>query len=86
MLSILNIGLNPHQAIELLSSPIIAEAQSPQDSSRGVFDVRDISPNNNVVIWFNDLEKDSRYSSWPNRIYDVKIWFLFYPTSVIVVI
>ncbi|RHZ80246.1 hypothetical protein Glove_138g61 [Diversispora epigaea] len=67
--SLLNLGLNSNQAIGILSSPIIAKAQSPQDSSRGIFDVRDISPNNNVVVCLNDLEKDSKYSSWPNRIY-----------------
>ncbi|RHZ48667.1 hypothetical protein Glove_543g33 [Diversispora epigaea] len=69
--SFLNLGLNPGQAIGVLSSPIISESQSLQDSSRGVFDVRDISPNNNVVVWLNDIEKDSRYSSWPNRIQDL---------------
>ncbi|RHZ48670.1 hypothetical protein Glove_543g38 [Diversispora epigaea] len=69
--SFLNLSLNPGQAIGVLSLPIISEAQSLQDSSRGVFDVHDISPNSNVIVWLNDIEKDSRYSSWPNRIHDL---------------
>ncbi|CAG8443499.1 5466_t:CDS:10 [Acaulospora colombiana] len=50
VLSLKSLGLNSHQAIDLLSSPIISQAQSPQDSSRGVFDVRDNSPKKNVVV------------------------------------
>ncbi|CAG8531718.1 10008_t:CDS:10 [Diversispora eburnea] len=40
--SFLNLGLNPGQAIGILSSPIISEAQLSQDSPRGVFDVRQL--------------------------------------------
>ncbi|CAG8437569.1 1716_t:CDS:10 [Acaulospora morrowiae] len=71
VLSLKSLGMNSRQAIDLLSSPVISQAQSPQDFSRGVFDVRDTSPNKNVVAWLNDLERDERYAMWPDRIYEL---------------
>ncbi|RIA98379.1 Glycosyltransferase Family 24 protein [Glomus cerebriforme] len=71
VLSLMSLGMNSQQAIDLLASPIISELKSSQDLIKGIFDVRDKSDKKNILIWLNDLEKDERYSSWPTRIFDI---------------
>ncbi|QDS71787.1 hypothetical protein FKW77_009373 [Venturia effusa] len=50
------------EAINLLTHPSIAEAQSSVDVQR--YDWRDQIEGGNVIIWMNDIEKDKRYSQW----------------------
>ncbi|CAI2171010.1 14159_t:CDS:10 [Funneliformis geosporum] len=71
MLSLMSLGMNTQQAVELLASPIISESKSSQELTQGIFDVRDKSEKKNIITWLNDLEKDKRYSHWPSRIYDI---------------
>jgi hypothetical protein len=79
MLSLMSLGMNSQQAVELIASPVISESKSVQDLTKGIFDIRDKSEKKNIIIWFNDLEKDKRYSNWPTRIFDVCLMFcIFY--------
>ncbi|CAG8465507.1 9724_t:CDS:10 [Cetraspora pellucida] len=71
MLSLKSLGLSLQQTVELLASPIISESKYSQDIFRGVFDVRDKSEKEHVVVWLNDLEKEVRYAHWPRRIYEL---------------
>ncbi|CAG8633054.1 10485_t:CDS:10, partial [Funneliformis mosseae] len=71
ILSLISLGMNSQQAVELLASPVISESRSSQELTQGIFDVRDKSEKKNIIVWLNDLEKDKRYSHWPSRIYDI---------------
>ncbi|CAG8465787.1 2505_t:CDS:10 [Scutellospora calospora] len=71
ILSLKSLGLSLQQSLELLASPIIVESKSSQELFRGVFDVRDKSEKEHVVVWLNDLEKDERYAHWPSRIIEL---------------
>ncbi|KAE8868844.1 hypothetical protein PTNB73_03897 [Pyrenophora teres f. teres] len=56
-------GLTGSEVISLLSHPAIAETQTEDEPQR--YDFRDASEGGNVIVWLNDIEKDSRYESWP---------------------
>lgn len=57
------LGLSADDAVKLLSHPILTEAQAGGEEQR--YDYRDDLEGNRVIIWMNNLEKDSRYESWP---------------------
>ncbi|EXJ60060.1 hypothetical protein A1O7_04209 [Cladophialophora yegresii CBS 114405] len=57
-----DLGLTSSEAISLLSSEVIAEAQTNELPQR--FDWRDDSESNEVLMWLNDLEQDKRYNAW----------------------
>lgn len=61
-----DLGLTSSEAIGLLSSEVIAEAQANEMPQR--FDWRDDTETDRVLMWLNDLEKDKRYSSWPTSL------------------
>lgn len=61
-----DIGLSSQDAVKLLSHPLLAEAHADDDSQR--YDFRDELEGGEVIIWMNDLEKDSRYQEFPNDI------------------
>ena len=56
------LGLNPKQAIDVLSSKHIQKALSQGTVLDGVFDASDRNEGGDVVVWLNDLEKDERYT------------------------
>jgi hypothetical protein len=59
------------QAIELLTHPTIAASQSQSDVLEGLFDASDRVEGGSVIVWWNDLEKDSRYKRWSPSLYAV---------------
>jgi UDP-glucose:glycoprotein glucosyltransferase len=61
-----SIGLAPSEAIRLLSSEVIAEAQANESPPR--FDWRDDIEDNKVLMWLNNLEQDKRYAAWPTSL------------------
>ncbi|CAO3644351.1 unnamed protein product [Cunninghamella echinulata] len=63
--SLVQLGGNRKQALELLSSSILETDSSnkEQETIQGVYDVRDKSDEPSV-IWWNDLETDSKYKQW----------------------
>lgn len=57
-----SLGLTSQQAVELLSHGALAAAKAEERALR--FDYRDAIEGGNVIVWLNDLEKDSRYRAW----------------------
>ena len=60
------LGLSAQEAVQLLSDPVITKSQASGQTPR--YDYRDGVEGGNVIIWLNDLEKDSRYKQWPTGI------------------
>ncbi|KAJ5693064.1 hypothetical protein N7462_002487 [Penicillium macrosclerotiorum] len=57
-----DLGLTAQEAVKLLSHPTLAQSQAEDDLQR--YDYRDNLEGGEVIIWMNNLEKDSRYESW----------------------
>ncbi|KZT24849.1 glycosyltransferase family 24 protein [Neolentinus lepideus HHB14362 ss-1] len=62
--SLTSLGLTPTQALDLLTHPAIATAQGGSDVLDGIFDASDRPEGGDVIVWWNDLEKDGRYARW----------------------
>jgi UDP-glucose:glycoprotein glucosyltransferase len=60
-----SLGLSSSEAIQLLSHNALAEATQDEKGLR--FDYRDELEGGGVIIWMNDLERDSRYEQWSNH-------------------
>ncbi|KDQ52112.1 hypothetical protein JAAARDRAFT_198531 [Jaapia argillacea MUCL 33604] len=59
------LSLTRRQAITLLTHPTIAAAQGEEGGVlEGLFDASDRQEGGGVVVWWNDLRKDSRYKKW----------------------
>jgi UDP-glucose:glycoprotein glucosyltransferase len=61
-----DLGLLASEAVSLLSSEVIAEAQANELPQR--FDWRDSSEASPVLMWLNDLEQDKRYAGWSSSL------------------
>jgi UDP-glucose:glycoprotein glucosyltransferase len=59
-------GLSAADTISLLSHPAITETQSESEPQR--YDFRDEMEGGNIIVWMNNIEKDSRYESWPSNL------------------
>lgn len=57
-----SIGLTSVQAVDLLSHEILAQAQSDDEPLR--YHWTQDEDKENVVLWLNDIENDSRYGRW----------------------
>jgi UDP-glucose:glycoprotein glucosyltransferase len=66
------IGISPSDSIELLSHPALSAQKNANDDADDIYDVREDSENDSIVIWWNDIENDERYSDWPDNLYDVR--------------
>lgn len=60
------LGLNSSEAIGLLSHSSINEAKVNENTQR--FDYRDELEGGEVLLWLNNLEKDSRYNDWSSSL------------------
>lgn len=63
--SLTSLGLSPAQAIDLLAHKVIAASQ--RDTAGvldGIFDASDRPEGGEVIRWWNDITKDSRYERW----------------------
>lgn len=58
MNSLLSLGLNPKQAYNLISDPIIAESQRESGPEEGLVDASDRLEGGGVITWMNDIEND----------------------------
>ncbi|KAI5789894.1 UDP-glucose:glycoprotein glucosyltransferase-domain-containing protein [Pyronema domesticum] len=63
--SLQSFGLESSEAIKLLSHPVLAASKEEDKALR--FDYRDDIEGGDVLIWMNDIEKDSRYSQWSDN-------------------
>jgi UDP-glucose:glycoprotein glucosyltransferase len=60
--SLKSLSLTNEEAVKFLTHTAIAEKIELDRTNR--FDVRDEPEGGQVIIWLNDLEKDSRYKEW----------------------
>ena len=67
-LALTSLGFTPRQAFELISDPLIGEAQTQPDPGEGIYDASDRLEGQDVILWWNDITKDSRYQSWPSAL------------------
>lgn len=65
-----DLGISSRDAVKLLAHPALAEARADDEAQR--YDYRDQLEGGNVIVWLNDLEKDSRYEDWPNDLEAVR--------------
>ncbi|KAJ4470665.1 glycosyltransferase family 24 protein [Lentinula edodes] len=64
MMQLTGLDLERGEAIELLTHPILSAAQDSKDVLDGLVDASDRAEGGDVIIWWNDLEKDKRYNQW----------------------
>ncbi|KIM46645.1 glycosyltransferase family 24 protein [Hebeloma cylindrosporum] len=69
MQSLASQGLQPSQAFHLLTHPAIAAAQKDGGVMDAVFDASDRPEGEDIIVWWNDMEKDKRYASWNPSLY-----------------
>ncbi|KAF9027018.1 hypothetical protein BDZ89DRAFT_1102004 [Hymenopellis radicata] len=62
--SLTALGLSRAEAMELLTSPIIAAAQGDRKGLDGLVDASDRPEGGEVITWWNDFDTDSRYARW----------------------
>jgi UDP-glucose:glycoprotein glucosyltransferase len=70
--SLMSLGLSSQDAVRLLSHSEIAASSDGDEVQR--YDWRDEAENGGVILWLNDLEKDTRYKSWPKAVNAVSTW------------
>jgi len=73
MASFTSFGLTPKQAVELLSHESIFAAQREGGAVEGILDASDREEGGDVIIWWNDMEKDQMYAHWSDDIKFVSI-------------
>jgi UDP-glucose:glycoprotein glucosyltransferase len=59
-------GLSGPEVISLLSHEAISATQTEDEPQR--YDFRDELEGGNVIIYMNNIEKDSRYETWPSEL------------------
>nr|GAT58270.1 predicted protein [Mycena chlorophos] len=64
MRSLTGLGLSRSEAIDLLSHPAVSTATQADSVLDNVFDASDRPEEGDVIVWWNDFEKDSRYEGW----------------------
>ncbi|KAL5522625.1 hypothetical protein ACEPAG_8642 [Sanghuangporus baumii] len=65
MQSLTSLGLSAGQAVEPLTHKAIGRAQADNaDVLDSMFDASDRPEGGDVIVWWNDLTKDSRYARW----------------------
>ena len=62
ILSLVSLGLTPKQAFELITDPLIGQAQVEDDPTEGLVDASDREEGGGVITYWNDIEKDKRFS------------------------
>jgi UDP-glucose:glycoprotein glucosyltransferase len=60
MMSLTSLDLTRTQAIDLLTHPAIVAAQSEKNVLDGIIDASDRQEDGDVIVWWNDIEKDKR--------------------------
>lgn len=73
MSSLTSLGLTPEQAVELVSHESILAAHREGGAVEGIFDASDREEGGDVIVWWNDLEKDQMYAHWSENMHIVRI-------------
>ncbi|KIJ36946.1 hypothetical protein M422DRAFT_260570, partial [Sphaerobolus stellatus SS14] len=58
------LGLSAPQAIEFLTHDVLISSQAGNPITEGLFDASDRREGGDTIVWWNDIEKDTRYSRW----------------------
>jgi UDP-glucose:glycoprotein glucosyltransferase len=58
--SLMSCGLSNSQTFELLTHPAVASSQKDSGMTEAVFDASDRPEGGDLIVWWNDMEKDSR--------------------------
>lgn len=66
-----DLGLSAQEAVNLLSHEHLGKAMAQDVAQR--YNYRDEVEGGRVIIWLNDLEKDSKYEGWPSDLTGVGI-------------
>lgn len=61
-----DLGLSAREAVNMLIDPAVTKSHSSKETLR--YDYRDSHEGGDVIIWLNNLEKDSRYKDWPSSL------------------
>ena len=61
--SLTSLGLSSEGAVDLLTHKAITLAQSDSGVLDGIFDASDRPEGGSVIVWWNDITKDSRFVS-----------------------
>lgn len=61
---LMQLGLTAEQSVNVLESgqTSLNHKRSGENQVSGYYDIRE---SGGATVWWNDLEKDSRYKSWP---------------------
>ena len=59
------LGLNASESTHLLMSSKPTTNEQGNEAIGDVFDVRDSEEGGGIIMWMNNLERDSRYKRWP---------------------
>jgi UDP-glucose:glycoprotein glucosyltransferase len=73
MSGLTSLGLTAEQAVDLVSHESILTAQRETGTVDGIFDASDREEGGDVIIWWNDLEKDQMYAPWSDNIQMVSV-------------
>lgn len=72
--------MKTREAREILTFKGIGAASKPSVGLDGIvgieilgelFDASDVKEGGDLIVWWNDLEKDKRYKTWSNKLGDV---------------
>lgn len=64
MKSLTSLGLSVGEAIQVVSHPAVTKAQSESDILDGLVDASDRPEGGDLIVYWNNIEKDSRYANW----------------------
>ncbi|KAF9648458.1 glycosyltransferase family 24 protein [Thelephora ganbajun] len=67
MSSLTSLGLTPEHAVELVSHESILAAQREGGAVEGIFDASDREEGGDVIVWWNNIEKDQMYAPWSDN-------------------
>jgi len=73
MSSLTSLGLTPEQALELVSHESILAAHREGGAVEGIFDASDREEGGDVIVWWNDIEKDQMYAHWSENVQIVRM-------------
>jgi len=71
VLSLTELGLSRGEAIQLLTHPELAVVDGVGSAFDGIYDASDRVEGGEVVVYWNDIERDSRYAQWSPSVMQV---------------
>ncbi|RDB27081.1 UDP-glucose:glycoprotein glucosyltransferase [Hypsizygus marmoreus] len=69
VMSLTQLGLGRGEVLDLLTHPDVTQTATGSATLDGLFDASDRPEDGEVIVWWNDLEKDKRYERWSPSLY-----------------